>query len=349
MPHDNLTKSLLLPELKLLKMEFKNKKAVYYCQKLPRIEYCPRCAEGSNSTYDHRLVTIKDTPIRNQGVMLLILKRRLFCKTCQRPFTEYLPGIQKGHRTTDRFERALLDACNRYSSLKQVREDFCCSSDFLYRSLYKELERECREKLNYEWPTELGIDEHSFKRDPYTGQTQFVTMIVDYSKKRLRELVLGKTGESLFQDLHQIPGRDNVKRVVIDMCDPYKKFIREFFTSADIVADKFHVLRLLGPAILKKRKEITGTRADARAKRLLLMNANKLDWQSEKALWEFLDRYPELNELYWTLQMLHKFYRIKGYKRAAARFTVITDDLALSELPEIKKLRKTLLKWVLVS
>jgi transposase len=70
-----------------------------------------------------------------------------------------------------------------------------------------------------------------------------------------------------------------------------------------------------------------------------------LDWKSEKALWEFLDHYPELNELYWTLQMLHNFYRMKGYKRACKRFTVITDDLALSELPEIKRLRKTLLKW----
>jgi transposase len=163
-----------------------------------------------------------------------------------------------------------------------VRKDFRCSSDFLYRALYKELERECREKLNYEWPTELGIDEHAFRRSPETGQTEFVTMIVDYSHKRLRELVHGKTSTDLVRELSEIPGRENVQRVVIDMCDPYRKFIREFFTSADIVADKFHVLRLLSPSILRRRKEITGTRADARAKKLLLMSAKKLDWKSEK-------------------------------------------------------------------
>lgn len=345
MPSDSLAKSLLLPELKLLRMELSQKTAVYYCLKVAKIEYCPRCARPSESAYDHRLVRIKDTPIRNQGALLVILKRRLWCQTCEKPFTEYLPGIRKGHRTTDRYESALLEACNRYSNLSQVREDFRCSSDFLYRALYQELERECREKLNYEWPTELGIDEHAFRKSPETGQTEYVSMIVDYSKKRVRELVHGKTCDDLVRELTDIPGRGNVKRVVIDMCDPFKNFIREFFTSADIVADKFHVLRLLSPAILKKRKEITGTRVDGKAKKLLLMSGKKLDDRSQRALWDFLDRYPELNELYWTKEMLHNFYRIKGYKRAAARFTDITDDLARSELPEIKKLRKTLLKW----
>jgi transposase len=226
-----------------------------------------------------------------------------------------------------------------------VREDFKCSSDFLYKTLYKELERECREKINYEWPYELGIDEHSFRKNRETGQTDFVSMIVDYSNRRLRELVNGKRCEDLYRELSDIPGRENVKRVVIDMCDPFKKFIREFFCEADIIADKFHVLRLLTPAILKKRKEVTGTRADARAKKLLLMSSKKLDKKRAIALYNFLDRYPELNELYWTKEMLHNFYKIKRYKRAVTAFTDMTDDMARSELQEVKKLRKTLLKW----
>jgi transposase len=347
MSNDSLAKSLLLPELKLLRIQYDGKKssAVYYCMKEPRLEYCPRCAEGSNSAYDHRLVSIKDTPIRNQGVLLMILKRRLWCKKCEKPFTEYLPGIRKGHRTTDRFEASLLQACERYSNLSDVRKDFQCSSDFLYRALYKELERECREKINYPWPYELGIDEHSFKKNVETGRTDFVSMIVDYTNRRLRELVNGKRAEDLYRELSDIPGRENVKRVVIDMSDPFKKFIQEFFCEAEIIADKFHVLRLLSPAILKKRKEVTGTRADARAKKLLLMSSKKLDRKSAIALYNFLDRYPELNELYWTKEMLHNFYKIKSYKKAFRVFTDMTDDMARSELPEVKKLRKTLLKW----
>jgi transposase len=342
-----LAKTLLLPELKLLNIEWDGpgRRGIYYCQKEATIEYCPKCATPSQSIYDHRLIKIKDTPIRYKGVQLAILKRRLWCKPCKKPFTEYVNGIQKGHRTTDRFEAELLQACNRYSNLSQVRKDYGCSSDFLYKALYKELSRECKEKLNYEWPKELGIDEHAFKRNPKTGYTEYVSMIVDHSNERVRELVEGKRCEDLTNALSAIEGRQNVKWVTIDMCDGFKKFIKEFFPQAEIVADKFHVLRLLSPVLLKKRKEITGTKADGKAKKLLLMSSRKLDRKSAVALWGFLNRYPQLRELYEAKEMLHDFYHTKTHKKAAKNFTLMTDRLAESQLPEVKKLRKTLLKW----
>ena len=42
---------------------------------------------------------------------------------------------------------------------------------------------------------------------------------------------------------------------------------------------------------------------------------------------------------------MHGLYRINGYDTAARVLTRITDRMALSELPEIKKLRRTLMKW----
>ena len=51
---------------------------------------------------------------------------------------------------------------------------------------------------------------------------------------------------------------ENVTNVVIDLTDGYKKFAQSFFYNANIVADKFHVLRLINPALNKYRKEVTG-------------------------------------------------------------------------------------------
>jgi hypothetical protein len=46
------------------------------------------------------------------------------------------------------------------------------------------------------------------------------------------------------------------------------------------VADKFHVLRLLNPALIQRRKEITGDRRSLAIRRLLLRNGHTLDfWQ----------------------------------------------------------------------
>ena len=112
-----------------------------------------------------------------------------------------------------------------------------------------------------------------------------------------------------------------------------------------MIAEVFHVLRLLTPAIFKARKEVTGTRADARAKKLLLMSSKNLRYTDRLALTQFLKRYPKLEELYLRKERLHSFYRIIGYGRDYEAYKKLMDDMSVSFLPEIQTLRKTLLKW----
>lgn len=346
MPTDTLSKFFLLPELKLIRIVQENRfNARYECQKQPMREYCPRCAEPSEVTYDHRSVRIKDAPVRGAGVILVIRKRRLWCKPCQRPFTEPVPGIPKGKRHTERFVRALHWACENFIDLNRVKRAFQCSSDFLYKNYYRHLSRKLTEQINYSWPRTVGIDEHAFRRHPQHGNTEFVTMIVDYDHRRVRELVYGKTGAALSEALCSIPERERVQNVVVDLCDPFKNFAREFFPQARIIADKFHVLRLLSPALLKRRREISGTRADLRAKKLLLMSGHKLGYARRHALLTFLNDYPELRELYEWKERLHRFYRIRDYLVAHRQLRRMTDEMSFSPLKEIQTLRRTLLKW----
>ncbi len=199
--------------------------------------------------------------------------------------------------------------------------------------------------MNYPWPKTIGIDEHAFKKAKFGSGTEFVTMIVDYDHKRVRELVYGKTGAALSLTLASIPGRERVQNVTLDLCDPFKNFVKEFFPQAKIVADKFHVLRLLSPSLLKKRKEIVGTRSDLRAKKLLLMSSHQLGYVEQLALHRFMEKYPTLHELYRWKERMHSFYRIKGFDRARDAHQKMCDEMALSQLPEIKTLRRTLMKW----
>ncbi|MFN3698043.1 MAG: transposase [Pseudobdellovibrio sp.] len=65
------------------------------------------------------------------------------------------------------------------------------------------------------WPTVLGIDEHFFSRR--NGYTEFTTLFCDLKKRRLFEMCLGKDKKSIVEQVKHIPGRENVKVVVIDM------------------------------------------------------------------------------------------------------------------------------------
>jgi transposase len=346
MSKEGFTRFLLLPELKLNRSVKEGpRRSRLECQKLRKTEYCPRCANPSQATYDHRTVRIKDAPIRGKLIILSVRKRRLWCKECQKPFTEPLPGVRSRKRHTERYARDLMWACENFTDLSQVRRAYQCSSDFLYRIYYKKLGEKIKEQVNYPWTQTIGIDEHSFKKANSYQRTQFVTMIVDYDNRRVRELCEGKTGAALSDQLKYIPGRENVKNVVLDLCDPFKNFAMEFFPNARLVADKFHVLRLLSPHLMRRRKEITGTRADLKAKSLLLMSIRRLGYFERHALREFLFKYPELNEVYDWKEKLHRFYRIKGYHNAAKAIRKLIDNMAFSLLPEIKTLRRTLMKW----
>ncbi|MDX2053801.1 MAG: ISL3 family transposase [Polyangiaceae bacterium] len=345
MPDESLIQTLLLPELSLISFRRLRDSRVIevVAKKEPQMEYCPKCATPSASTYDTRRVRLKDEPFRTFRVFLTVVKRRLWCKPCGKAFTEPLGWVRKGHRHTERYGRAVMGACERYVDLKQVRQDFKCSGGWLYRTLYRHLELQRRKRL-YPWPSRLGIDEHFFRRGK-NGFREFVTVFVDQKNHRLMEVAEGRTGPELEAALDYIPGRENVRVVAIDMSDSYKAFVRRFFPQAIIVADKFHVLRLLSPAINKQRKAITGDKRSLPVRRLLLRNGHSLEPQTRRTLSAWLTQHPALRELYEAKEALVRFYRIRSFKQASRFLTGITDRLADSALPELQTLRNTLMRW----
>jgi transposase len=344
MPQAQITRFLLLPELKLDRWT-KVGVATSLCEasKESLAEVCPSCASLSSSVYDTRKVRLKDQPIRGKQVILLVTKRRFFCRPCKKPFTEPLAGVRKGGRTTERYRRGILWAAENFSDLKRVTKEYRCSSWLVYRAVHEHLALNLKRDLSYPWPKTIGIDEHFVTRR--RGFREFATVVIDYNNKRPRELILGRSSGELHEGLGYIPGRENVKNVILDLSDGYKSFTKNFFPNAQLIADKFHVLRLLTPHLNRRRKLVTGDVRSNPVRRLLLTNRKKLDYFKRRALDQWLDENPELFELYWWKEQMHSFYRIKRTGHAARVLTKITDRMASSNLPEIKTLRRTLMKW----
>jgi transposase len=336
---------ILLPELKIITHWQSDKfRTRYKCAKQSEFEVCPKCAVKSFTVHDRRWVKIEDQPIRGSGVKLEILKRRFRCPSCKKVFTEPIAGVRKGFKTTQRFRRGLQWACENFTDLKRVQRAYGCSAGLVYKVFYEQLELKLRERQNNPWPKTIGIDEHSFRRG--FRNREFATILVDYPKRKIFEVAQGKTADGLTHDFAHIPGRENVCNVILDMCDPFKKFARSQFPNALIIADHFHVVRLLNPMINKARVEIMGDKRSNPVRRLLLFNGKKrLEYFERRALAQWLEEHPKIQELYHYKEALHALYRCRGYNRARAALIRLLDHMALSKLPEIKKLRKTLMKW----
>jgi transposase len=348
MAEDSFSRYLVLPELRLLKAQPLGRGGLggteLIAEKESELEVCPRGATPSRSVYDRRWVRLKDEPLRTRQTFLRVRKRRFWCATCKKPFTEPLPGVRKGYRTTERYRRRLLWACEHFSDLKSVRRTYRCSSGLLHRVLYEQLELKRRTRL-YPWPEKVGIDEHLFKHDFRLEQRRFVTMVVDHKNKRLMELVEGKSGAELSAALQYIPGREHVRWVTLDMSDSYRSFARSFFPNAQLVADKFHVLRLLTPAIHRALRALNLPKEALPMYRLLRKNPRDLTakWRWELRCW--LADKPVLRELCAAREALFSLYRMRGHGRASRALTRFTDALALSSVPELKTLRNTLMRW----
>lgn len=340
----NLAYDLLGQELKFLSSKVYRSGHIWEVKKIrAEFEICPKCATPSRVLCGRVQVIVREESIRQVPLWLRVHKHRYYCKTCKKPFTEPTPGAWPRRRTTQRFRHGLATACEDLTDLSRVRRLYRVSSGLIYQVFYEQLQIKLRERDNQPWPSVIGIDEHFFRRKDRV--TEFVTVITNMNKRRLFEVALGKNTKALVEQLKHIPGRENVKVVVMDMSDSYRSLVKLLFPNAQIIADKFHVLRLMSPALIKLRRQIHGHRKDLRYRRLLLTNERSLNYDTRFELWRYLEQHPKLQELHRWKERLHEFYRTKGLKRATQSYERLIRDLSRSTLEEAQRLKRTLEYW----
>jgi transposase len=106
----------------------------------------------------------------------------------------------------------------------------------------------------------LSIDEKSFKKgheyvtvlsDPISG------VVIDVSKDRDY-----KACEQILNSSVKQEHRESVKTVSMDMWKPYMNATKDLLPSAEIVHDRFHLVKYLNDAVDKvRRREVKKTRS----------------------------------------------------------------------------------------
>jgi transposase len=286
---------------------------------------------------------VRDEEVRDQPIWLKIKKHRYFCKVCRKPFTEPVQGILPRRKTTQRLRKRILKDSDQFTNLSGVAKKHLCSRSLVGRIFYEQMEIRLRERKQTPWPRVLGLDEHFFKRNRFG--VEFTTVFTDVGRRKMFEMALSKNNRSLIEQTAHIPGRENVELVVMDLARGYNTFARTMFPNARLVADKFHVLRLLTPSLLKCRREIHGHRQELGLRRKLLRSREKLEYFECFDLDRYLQKHPKLAELYHFKERLHQLYRTKGYDRARWAFNRLLEEMRGSELAEVQRLRRTLKQW----
>ncbi len=317
------------------------------CRTTTKDGVCDRCGKLSRAIHSRETITVRDETFRRGAVKLEIVKKRFRCGSCGHTFNEFLPGIRKGARTTERFGREIAEASANFQSQKRVCEVFGVSSTFVGTVVERFQTRKIAE-MERRWPKRIGVDEHNFKRDPRTRAVEFVTIFVNHSNGGLFEVMEGRAYENLALYAKAIAGREQVEVVTLDLSGSYRESMRELFPKATLVADKFHVIRLFGKYLREVRLQELGKRGKKEDRRIPLVHTprSKLTTSERNSLEILKLDFPELGLAYDLKHEILDLYRLSRFESAKARYDAMTDRLARYQASELATtLRTTLISW----
>ncbi|MGI4811821.1 MAG: ISL3 family transposase, partial [Janthinobacterium lividum] len=163
------------------------------------------------------------------------------------------------------------------------------------------------------------------------------------------DVVLGRSESSLKGYLSQLPGREKVRVVVMDLSDTYRQIVRKYFPNAKIVADRFHVVRLVNQHFLRiwQQHDPIG-RKHRGLLSLMRRHRWKLRLDQQQRLDQYLEGLPVVKALYRAKQRLMGFLLLrtlnaKSAKKMLPRFLALIRQFDNSPA---KALAATLTSWL---
>jgi len=163
--------------------------------------------------------------------------------------------------------------------------------------------------------------------------------------------VKGRSAKDLASYLAQLPGKERVKVVCIDLSSTYRHLVRQYFPNAKIVADRFHVIRLMLHMCMQTYQDID---PKMKSKRGLLAalrtNPENLSAEKLKKRDEYLSQHPAIAAIYQFKRQLHrllmkKTVQRKRCKRFVPLFLKMITELKQSRFRRLVTLGKTLYQW----
>lgn len=285
-------------------------------------------------------------PVFGRESWLLINTRRWQCRCCGKSFVPNTPGIRPWRRTTEPLRESIYRDHHEGICARTMARLKGIGSATVERIYSEFTSRKARERIGMECPQVLGLDEHRVHRS-----IGFATTFCDLKNHRIFDVVPGRSERELSTYLAKLKGRENVRVVCIDLSSPFRRLIKRHFPNAKIVADRFHVIRVLQHHFLELARQIAPEIKNHRGLLgALRRHPDRLEPRHVLRLDELFLRHPSLFPLHQKMIELWRLLSIKRQTRRACRPLItrliqLIDDLRKSSFPPLVSLAQTLWSW----
>jgi transposase len=268
------------------------------------------------------------------------------CLDCGRSFRQQLPGVQPCQRASESFQQMVyqqhLDGINR--SCLGRRKGIGAAT--VQRYFLRHLQRRARQDHPPVCPQVLGIDEHFFTR-----KKGYATTFCDLKNHRIYDVTLGRSEAALESYFLRLEGKERVRIVCMDLAVVYRSIVHKQFPKAVIVADRFHVIRLVNHHFLACWREIDPTGSKNRGLiSLMRRHRHNLKPEQQVRLLAYLAERPTLDLIYRFKQrlcylLLKKHKTRRQCQKLIPRFLRAVVELRQSGLAQLVVLGDTLHSW----
>lgn len=322
---------LNLDEYKLLKVEESEHDYALQVQTKAPYSSCLGCFEATNiRKFGTLSVIYMDLPVHGKRVGIHIERQRYQCKCCGKTYFEPLPRMDEKRQCTKRLityiaNKALTHTFTSIASevglnettVRHIFNDHITLLDSLYK---------------VETPRWLGIDEIHLIRPR--------CVLTNVEKNTFVDLLDNRDKKKVVNYLTRLPDRQQVELVAIDMWRPYKDAVELCLPQAQVVIDKYHVVRMANESLDKVRKalreELTPKerRGLKKDRYVLLKRKRDLDMKEQIYLQAWCERFPVLKIAY---ELKENFYAIweQPTKTTSAEANALYQDWVKQVQPEV--------------
>lgn len=304
---------------------------------------CPHCGHITTYVKDYRLQTVKDLTVAGNPLIVTVRKRRYICKECNSTFTENNPYIKRYCHFPQRFYFESIKETLSLQSFTSIARRVGVSVSSVIRWF---------DNINYpkaKLPSCIAIDEFKGNAD----DEKFQCNLSDPVKHKIIDILPSRNSEDLCKHFLEYPyeERAKVKKVVMDLSTLFHSLAKQLFPEAKIIADKFHVIRVVINSLENVRKRIQKEFYDAkrkwfkRSRQLLLKPEYKLTDEDKIELNRMLNSSSKLEKA-WILK--ERFYEIFRKDTRTEAKKELRDWLLLANqlsIPEFKHCITTFTNW----
>lgn len=302
---------------------------------------CPVCGSSDIIRHGIRKRAVRDLPEHMKNVGLLISMQKYRCNECNTVFTDKLLSIDSNARMTIRMRDYIRSQSLRRPFLSIADE--LSITDTTVRRIFKSYVSELDKSRKLKAPSVLGIDENHLLR-------KYRAVFTDVENRLLIEILPNRSKDSVIKFIRSLPDYQSIRVVTCDMWAPYRDAAHEVIPNADVVVDKFHVIKMLNDALEKIRKRLRSgqtpesRRGLRRSRYLMLSNSEELDESCQQQLYAIFEAYPVFQKPHMLKEEFREIYLLSENQcEAEQRYSEWC--LHAAGYPEFETVRNTVDNW----